>query len=399
MTLVADSVRGGTTLSGYNCFTVDEGRTDAEYICGTVSGTSVTSLERAVSPANGTSTVTAIAYSHRAGADVKITDFPLVQRLRNLLNAVEQFPNLLSYVAGTDCTGLSASNSICGKSYIDSVAVAGASNATESVKGIGELATQIEMASSTQLGSTLAGLVLQAKYATSSPYGPGLWSVITQNDGKISPSFIATSSAYAYNWFGPHSFSATTTMATSTQASSTITNLNVKNLAITGTLATSFGQPVFYGATSTSKTVANTSSETTYGLGGLGTISAGSFSTNDVLKARLYISALAGAAGSSQLTFNVKLGATVVCTLTSNGDITGTTAFGFVDFSMNATSTGAESCRSNMMLPQQTPTINFNQTFAAVDLTQSQLITFTVQWNSASVSNTVTIAGAEVMKL
>src|SRR5437016_14018177 len=44
LTLTANSVRGGSTLSGYNCFTLDEGRTDAEYACGTVSGTSVTRL-------------------------------------------------------------------------------------------------------------------------------------------------------------------------------------------------------------------------------------------------------------------------------------------------------------------------------------------------------------------
>jgi hypothetical protein len=253
MTLVANSVRGGGTLSGYNCFTVDEGRTDAEYICGTVSGTTVSSLERAVSPSNGTTTVSSIAHAHRVGADVKITDFPLIQRLRNLLNAVEQFPSLLSYVAGTDCTGLSASNSICGKSYIDSVAVAGASNATESVKGISELATQIEMASSTQLGSTLASLVLQAKNATSSPFpgNTGLYAVITRNDGKIDPAFIATSSANSYNWGGLHSFSATTTMATSTVASSSVSTLNVTNINVTGT-ATGIGTWKQLAATTTS---------------------------------------------------------------------------------------------------------------------------------------------------
>jgi hypothetical protein len=49
-----------------------------------------------VSPSNGTTTVSATAYAPRVGADVKITDFPLIERLRNLLNAVEQFPNLLS---------------------------------------------------------------------------------------------------------------------------------------------------------------------------------------------------------------------------------------------------------------------------------------------------------------
>src|SRR4051794_31025531 len=49
MTLVANSLRGGGTISGYHCFTVDEGRTDQEFICGSVSSTAVTSLERGVS--------------------------------------------------------------------------------------------------------------------------------------------------------------------------------------------------------------------------------------------------------------------------------------------------------------------------------------------------------------
>jgi hypothetical protein len=36
MTLAANSARGGSTLSGYQCFMIDEGRTDAEYVCGTI---------------------------------------------------------------------------------------------------------------------------------------------------------------------------------------------------------------------------------------------------------------------------------------------------------------------------------------------------------------------------
>ena len=45
MTLVSNSLRGGESLSGFNCFTLDEGRSDSEFVCGSVSGTSVTSLE------------------------------------------------------------------------------------------------------------------------------------------------------------------------------------------------------------------------------------------------------------------------------------------------------------------------------------------------------------------
>src|SRR4051794_32524444 len=65
MALVSNSVRGGSSLSGYNCFTIDEGRTDAEYVCGTVSGTGVTSLTRGINPANGTSSNSALKFAHR----------------------------------------------------------------------------------------------------------------------------------------------------------------------------------------------------------------------------------------------------------------------------------------------------------------------------------------------
>src|SRR3954469_361659 len=71
LTLVANSVRGGSSLSGFQCFTVDEGRSDAEYICGTISGTSVTGLTRGIDPQTGTTTNSALQFAHRVGANVK----------------------------------------------------------------------------------------------------------------------------------------------------------------------------------------------------------------------------------------------------------------------------------------------------------------------------------------
>ena len=135
MTLVANSVRGGSTLSGYQCFTIDEGRTDAEFVCGTISGTSVTSLERGIDPLTATTTNSTLKFAHRVGANVKITDFPLIQRLRNLANAVEFFPTLLQYATTTTlCTSGSSNFTICDKAYVDSTANAGASDANETTK-------------------------------------------------------------------------------------------------------------------------------------------------------------------------------------------------------------------------------------------------------------------------
>jgi hypothetical protein len=223
MVIVSATARGGGTLSGYQCFTIDEGRSDAEFVCGTLTGTTLSSLERGLDPLNGTSTVAALKFTHRKGANVKITDFPLLQRLRNQVNGAEAFETALSYASALSfsttsnqipsalwvsgvgntastsavavirqsantfsgsntfsagntfsatttltggalvstayrCTTESDANQLCEKAYIDSVAIAGASNANTTTKGIVEEATQSEVNAGTATGGTAARL-------------------------------------------------------------------------------------------------------------------------------------------------------------------------------------------------------------------------------------------------
>ncbi len=99
MTLVANSVRGGNSLSGTQCFTVDEGRAEREDICGTVSGTAVSSLVRGIDPLTATTTNALLQFAHRRGAQVKITDFPLIQVMRNQLKGTESLENPLFYAS------------------------------------------------------------------------------------------------------------------------------------------------------------------------------------------------------------------------------------------------------------------------------------------------------------
>src|SRR5690348_15688370 len=42
MTLVSGTDRQGNSLSGFICFTIDEGTSNVEFVCGTASSTSVT---------------------------------------------------------------------------------------------------------------------------------------------------------------------------------------------------------------------------------------------------------------------------------------------------------------------------------------------------------------------
>lgn len=197
MTLSANAIRGGGSVSGYNCFTVDEGSAQAETICGTVSGTSVTGLTRGLSQATGTTTVSALQFSHRRGANVKITDFPVIQILKAQNNGEDTFPNILNYTSHPTFTG---TTNIVDKKYVDDTAFSGAGviDATEAAKGVIELATTLEQASSTTSGSS-GPLVVQAKNATSTYNSAtaALRVVVTQNNGKIDNYFLATTTLFA----------------------------------------------------------------------------------------------------------------------------------------------------------------------------------------------------------
>lgn len=230
MTLTSNSVRGGGSLSGYNCFTIDEGSAQAEFVCGTVATTTVTGLTRGISPLDGTTEDADLKFSHRRGASVKITDFPILQLLRNQNNGSSTFNNTLSYdsavsiatssnqityaswvqqaitgqsvlvttnqtvagnksftgdisvaglfsvagtstfattsisilslTSGTIATTPSGNTDIANKAYVDGVAIAGASDANETTKGITEEATTAEVLAGTATGGTGAKLFI-----------------------------------------------------------------------------------------------------------------------------------------------------------------------------------------------------------------------------------------------
>lgn len=116
MTLVSGTLANGSSLSGYTCFTVDSGTPTLEFICGTASGTSITSLVRGVDTVDGKTSVAALEFSHRRGADVKITDFPAFSIVRNIANGTDTFPNILSY--GSD-PSFTTGTQIIDKTYVD----------------------------------------------------------------------------------------------------------------------------------------------------------------------------------------------------------------------------------------------------------------------------------------
>ena len=231
LTLTANSIRGGGALSGFSCVTLDEGNSNAEQVCGTVSGTTMSSITRGISYSDGITEVVANKYSHRRGASVKLTDSPIIQRLKAQNNGDSTFVNQLtyeSYLTPVD------DEDIISKKYADDLAIAGSPDGTFTVKGIYEQATQIEMASST--GAVGSQKALTSLYATSTPTVRGLYIPVSENDGYLSQLWTRLSDAYT--WTGAHIFSSTvdisgaTTLtglfsssATSTMATTTVTKL------------------------------------------------------------------------------------------------------------------------------------------------------------------------------
>ena len=281
MTLVSNSVRGGSSLSGYNCFTIDEGRADSEFVCGTISGTTVSGMKRGIDPLSGTSTNATLQFAHRRGASVKVTDFPLIQVMRNQLNGSASIENLMVYsTTSQPCEVGSATGTICAKAYIDGVAVAGASNADDSTKGIVERATASEATSTTATGGTGAALFVGANLTSGIPGASKI--PVSQSDGKLLSGWldltklfrfdggIFTTASSTFNatttFSGPALFSKTSNIAFGGTGSDGYLNItsgtttvdcnyapvcvkNYTDLSITGTGVLAFSNPYNYGTT------------------------------------------------------------------------------------------------------------------------------------------------------
>lgn len=252
LTLTSALDKDGTALASSTYgFIIDEGTATEELILADCTSTACTNLTRGLSVRTGTTTVSALRYEHRRGAEIKITDAPSLIFATNVFRGKQNIENAMTYntavsfattslalpfaswVAGfANVASTSAYNSIldtsltfnnsktfsatttftqgldangrkvlnvqtptvstdgANKSYVDGVAVAGASNADDTTKGIVEMATGAEAAAGTSLGATGARLALGANIATSTSQVAQNSVVVSNTSGKIDSSFL-----------------------------------------------------------------------------------------------------------------------------------------------------------------------------------------------------------------
>lgn len=210
MTLVSSLDKTGTALASSTYgFIIDEGTASEEMVLADCTATVCTNMTRGISPITGTTTVAALQFEHRRGSSVKITNGPQLLILSRIVAGIGTFPSLLAYTSGTACSVSSPNSTICDKAYIDGVAVAGASNANQTTKGIVEIATKLEAASSTNFGGTGAWLALGADIATDTPNTLTRASRVLMSDmtGFLTQSWLNLTANFA--WTGTHTFNGT----------------------------------------------------------------------------------------------------------------------------------------------------------------------------------------------
>lgn len=109
-------------------------------------------------------------------------------------------------------THVATTSEFASVAYVNSIAVSGAANASETVKGLVELSTSAEAAAGTSLGSTGARLALPGSIATSTCDSAANSALISQlSSGKLGASCL--NQTENYTWTGTHGFAATTTLA------------------------------------------------------------------------------------------------------------------------------------------------------------------------------------------
>lgn len=175
-------------------------------------------------------TSSTLQFSHAGGTQVIFSDPPQLFEQYISKNSTSTISGVLTFnvypVMGSTVGNATTSLQIITKGQFDAGLNQGAATSTETVAGISEQATQLEMASSTQFDVQNPHF-MSSEYATTTPYthtNLGNFAVITKNDGYIDQEML--NQAYTFAWTAPHSFSSSTTFtATSTMATTTIREL------------------------------------------------------------------------------------------------------------------------------------------------------------------------------
>lgn len=139
-------------------FTIDRKNSAKEYIQCTLTGTALTAI-RTVTRRTGAST-SGFARGHRKGAEVIISDWVAIRRIQDVLET-----------GYAEAQSVTTDYMLATKKYVDDIAyISGSPDADASTKGIVEIATQAEVDSGDDTGSTTAPTVVRPSTVRAKAY-------------------------------------------------------------------------------------------------------------------------------------------------------------------------------------------------------------------------------------
>ena len=204
-----------TDLGSVAFLTIESGSLKEEIVmCTGISSTTWTGCTRGLAfYGTSTTSVSANQKNHNSGSSVIMSNVQYVYKQFTDKDTNETIGGLKTFssIPLIPTTIPTLGTQIASKTYVDSVSFNGSPNGSETVKGIWQGATQSDMPIGTTLGSTGASLILQNKYATSTPSATTTIP-ITGTNGKLSQSFLDLTQPFTFS-------NATTTISGTLNAS------------------------------------------------------------------------------------------------------------------------------------------------------------------------------------
>lgn len=361
------------------------------------------------------------AFSHSGGTTVIFSNSPQFYQQFLALGNVATSTNILIFSSTTppryDNVGVQGQGSaiattaeFASVAYVNATAVAGAPNASTAVKGIAQIATGTQAASSTLTGSTGAILVLGNGIATDTPTTLSATRVLMSDlTGHLKQAWLDLTAAWTWSGLGTFSGGLTST-ATTTLAGSNVNSNAVKINTVAYQFPASQGaastfiqnngsgvlswQPIsrIIFATTTTATIVNTG-----GTAITTTIPGGAMGTTGGIRGRFYATWNTQSSAAMGLVL-VYGGTTCVTTGTAaTGNTTNDTFNGYINFTILNVNASSQVCDMSFQGSQNSanvttaaPTMGTagNGT-AAVNSASNQTLSVTVTQNSAGQTLTI----------
>jgi len=302
---------------------------------------------------------------------------------------------------------------VANKKYADDLAIAGAPDASTTVKGIVEEATATEAAAGTATGGTGARLFLPAAIASNTSSAAQLVP-ITDADGDIPVEFMELDAAWTF---------------TSTLDVNTATNFQLGGVAYTGAMADLNEASTFFQATDITGAQAETLSDGSnadslhiHTYAEKGAISAGAttvtntvtetsllsytlpadqLSTNNAVKIEIPVSSFATAVSAESITLRLKYGSTTVASTTLTMDSGGFPTAGSGTITAHLLANASVSAQNGLIRALITEngfgenaldTVTNSGVGTATENSGGALtLSVTAQWGNADASNTITV--------